>query len=202
MLLLLRAAPDPVPVVMPFFTCFGALVAPGPTLPSLEAPGAGCDCAKAPPIDSARVHAVAIISFFMQDSFGWDHGPTSATPMRSCREPRATKLDRDLTATSGRRQQPRRFVISLAVAVEEQRHQPDADGQREQRAENQRHKELRRHRPARLAQSEIGKGDASGEQECQHGEYGDGACTHDRSPSSWPLVRRRQGETYSLLSFL
>ena len=40
MLLLLRAAPDPVPVVMPFFTCFGALVAPGPTLPSLEAPGA------------------------------------------------------------------------------------------------------------------------------------------------------------------
>jgi len=63
--LLLRAVPELMPVVVPFLMCLVVPVAPGPTLPSLEAPGAGCDCAKAPPIDSARVHAAAIISFFM-----------------------------------------------------------------------------------------------------------------------------------------
>jgi hypothetical protein len=66
--LLLRADPDPVPVVVPFFTCLDPLVAPGPTLPSLYAPGAGCICAKAPAVDSARMHAEAMISFFIWNS--------------------------------------------------------------------------------------------------------------------------------------
>src|SRR3954447_5825060 len=49
----LLAPPMPpfMPVVMPFFMLFDFvvldLVAPGPTLPSLEAPGAGCICADA-----------------------------------------------------------------------------------------------------------------------------------------------------------
>jgi hypothetical protein len=41
------------------------VVAPGPTLPSLEAPGAGCVCAKAPPADSASTHADAKRIFFI-----------------------------------------------------------------------------------------------------------------------------------------
>src|SRR3954469_4539474 len=49
----LLAPPMPLlmPVVVPFFMLFDLavldLVAPGPTLPSLEAPGAGCICADA-----------------------------------------------------------------------------------------------------------------------------------------------------------
>src|SRR5829696_676706 len=52
--------PVAIPVVVPFFmfVCLVVLlVAPGPTFPSLDAPGAGCACANAPPVDSNRAHA-------------------------------------------------------------------------------------------------------------------------------------------------
>jgi len=62
-----------IPVVVPFFTlvCLVVLlVAPGPTFPSLDAPGAGCICANTPPVDSNRAHAQARMVFFMGNSFG------------------------------------------------------------------------------------------------------------------------------------
>ena len=74
--LLLDELPDfilpAVPVVVPFFTfvCLVVLlVAPGPTFPSLDAPGAGCICANTLPADSNRAHAQARIVFFMRNSF-------------------------------------------------------------------------------------------------------------------------------------
>src|SRR5690349_18699172 len=70
LLLLLWVAPEPMPVVVPFLCLVEVmgLVAPAPTLPSLEAPGAGCICAKAPPVDNAMMQADIMISFFMLDS--------------------------------------------------------------------------------------------------------------------------------------
>ncbi|WOH48587.1 hypothetical protein [Bradyrhizobium sp. sBnM-33] len=65
--------PVAVPVVIPFFmwVCFVVLlVAPGPTLPWLDAPGAGCICANAPPVDTNKAHVQARIVFFMGNSFG------------------------------------------------------------------------------------------------------------------------------------
>ena len=59
------------PVVVPFFmlVCLVALlVAPGPTFPSLEAPGAGCIWANTPPVDSNRAQVHARIVFFMRNS--------------------------------------------------------------------------------------------------------------------------------------
>ena len=64
--------PVAVPVVVPFFmfVCLVVLlVAPGPTFPSLDAPGAGCICANAPPVDSNSTHAQASRVFFMGNSF-------------------------------------------------------------------------------------------------------------------------------------
>jgi hypothetical protein len=64
--------PVAIPVVVPFFmfVCLVVLlVAPGPTFPSLDAPGAGCICANAPPVDSNRAHAQARMVFFMRNSF-------------------------------------------------------------------------------------------------------------------------------------
>jgi hypothetical protein len=64
--------PVAIPVVVPFFmfVCLVVLlVAPGPTFPSLDAPGAGCACANAPPVDSNRAHAQASMVFFMGNSF-------------------------------------------------------------------------------------------------------------------------------------
>src|SRR4029453_4702697 len=64
--------PVAIPVVVPFFmlVCLVALlVAPAPTFPSLDAPGAGCICANAPPVDSNRAHAQARMVFFMGNSF-------------------------------------------------------------------------------------------------------------------------------------
>ena len=52
--------PVEAPVVVPFFmfVCLVVLlVAPGPTFLSLDAPGAGCICANARPVDSSRAHA-------------------------------------------------------------------------------------------------------------------------------------------------
>src|SRR5262249_26088924 len=69
------ADPELIPVVVPFLMCLVVPVAPGPTLPSLDAPGAGCICARAPPVDSAIMQAEAIISFFMLNSCGWDEAP-------------------------------------------------------------------------------------------------------------------------------
>jgi hypothetical protein len=40
----------------------------GPTSPWLDAPGAGCVCAKAPPVASAMMHADAKMIFFMSFS--------------------------------------------------------------------------------------------------------------------------------------
>ena len=63
--------PVAVPVVVPFFmfVCLVVLlVAPGPTFPSLDAPGAGCVCANAPPVDSNRAQAQARMVFFMGNS--------------------------------------------------------------------------------------------------------------------------------------
>ena len=60
--------PVEVAVVVPFFmfVCLVVLlVAPGPAFSSLDAPGAGCICANAPPVDSNKAHAQAIIVFFM-----------------------------------------------------------------------------------------------------------------------------------------
>src|SRR4029078_4841107 len=60
--------PVAAPVVVPFFmfVCLVVLlVAPGPTFPSLDAPGAGCICANAPPVDSNRAYAQASMFFFM-----------------------------------------------------------------------------------------------------------------------------------------
>ena len=75
---MLREEPDfifplEVPVVVPFFmfVCFAVLlVAPGPTLPWLDSPGAGCICANTLPVDSNRAHAQARIVFFIGNSFG------------------------------------------------------------------------------------------------------------------------------------
>ena len=64
--------PVEVPVVVPFFmfVCLVVLVvAPGPAFPSLDAPGAGCICANAPPVDSNSTHAQASRVFFMGNSF-------------------------------------------------------------------------------------------------------------------------------------
>jgi hypothetical protein len=64
--------PVAIPVVVPFFmfVCLVVLlVAPGPTFPSLDAPGAGCICANAPPVDSNKAHAQARMVFFMRNSF-------------------------------------------------------------------------------------------------------------------------------------
>jgi hypothetical protein len=63
--------PVAIPVV-PFFmlVCLVVLlVAPAPVFPSLDAPGAGCICANAPPVDSNRTHAQASMVFFMGNSF-------------------------------------------------------------------------------------------------------------------------------------
>ncbi|MGY8706500.1 hypothetical protein RAD16_12245 [Bradyrhizobium sp. 18BD] len=42
----------------------------GPTSPWPEAPGAGCDCAKAPPVVNARMQADAKMIFFIRISLG------------------------------------------------------------------------------------------------------------------------------------
>src|SRR6185312_13961843 len=73
--------PVAIPVVVPFFmlVCLVALlVAPAPTFPSLDAPGAGCICANAPPVDSNRAHAQARMVFFMGNSFDRSDSSTSA----------------------------------------------------------------------------------------------------------------------------
>lgn len=69
--------PVDAPVVLPFFmfVCLVMLlvvllVAPGPTFPSLDAPGAGWACANTLPVDSNRAHAQARIVFFMGNSLG------------------------------------------------------------------------------------------------------------------------------------
>jgi hypothetical protein len=57
---------DEVPVVpVPRFTV--SRDAAGPTSPCPDAPGAGCDCAKAPADESAKIQAEASIIFFMKD---------------------------------------------------------------------------------------------------------------------------------------
>jgi hypothetical protein len=45
------------PVVIPLRILVMSLCAGGPTLPLLEAPGAGWFCANAPPVDNATMHA-------------------------------------------------------------------------------------------------------------------------------------------------
>src|SRR5262249_25042198 len=103
---------------------------------------------------------------------------TGAATKRSCALWNSRKTHRTLSAR--RRQQPRRLVVTLAVAVEEQPHQADPYAKRKQRAKDEGAEDLRRHRPARLAQSEIGKRHGSREQECEHGQRDNGACAHDR----------------------
>jgi hypothetical protein len=71
-----RVVAEPVVIPLCLFIEWSA-DAPGPTLPLLEAPGAGWFCANAPPADSATMQAeTKSIFFIFDDSFGL-HVPES-----------------------------------------------------------------------------------------------------------------------------